>query len=101
MGEVLAEGRQWPAHAPTLFDRRPQCIDQRSEILRSQPCARGEWHLAARVAADRLWALVGGKLLSPGQGGTGFGPLRGSRLGLPASPLLPDATEPAILRPHA
>src|SRR5260370_26510343 len=31
----------------------------------------------------------------------GAGPLRSSRLALPAPPLLPDAAEPLVLRPHA
>src|SRR5271157_2239665 len=101
MGEVLAERRQWLAGASALLDRSPQRFDQRGEILRLQPCARGTWHVAAAVAACGLCALVGRKLLSPGQRRTGFGPLRGSRLALPAPALLRDPTDPPVLRPHA
>src|SRR5208282_1204174 len=75
--------------------------DQGSEVLLVEPCARGAWHLSAAVAACGFGALVGGKLLSSGQRGIGFGPLRGSRLALPAPALLPDTTDPPVLRPHA
>src|SRR5437879_4576148 len=101
MGEVLAEGSRWLAGASALLDRSPQRFDQRGEVLCRQPCALGAWHLVAAVAACGLWTLVGGKLLSRGQRRTGFGSLRSARLALPAPALLPDTTDPPVLRPYA
>src|SRR5260370_41410343 len=101
MGGVLAEGDQRPTGASALLDRGTQRVDERGEILRLEPRAGGAWQHAAAAAACGLSALVGGELFSPGQRGTGAGPLRSSRLALPAPPLLPDATEPLVLRPDA
>src|SRR5271170_688296 len=101
MGEVVAEGGQWPAGASALLDRRTQRFDQRGEILPLQPYAWGTWHFAAAATACGLGALVGRELLSPGQGGTGSGPLRGSRLALLAPALLPDTTDSPVLCPYA
>src|SRR5258708_10413711 len=101
MGDVLAEGARWPAGASAVLDRSTQRVDQGGEILRIEPRAGGAWHHAATVALCGLPTLVGRELFSPGQRGTGFGPLRSSRLALPAPPLLPDATEPLVLRSHA
>src|SRR5258708_33913033 len=101
MGGILAEGDQRLAGASALLDRGTQRVVEGAEILRVQPRAGGAGHHAAAAAACGLCALVGGELFSPGQRGTGFGPLRSSRLALPAPPLLPDATEPLVLRPHA
>src|SRR5208283_3422718 len=77
-----------------------QRLDQRGEILRRQPCAWRTGHLVATVAPCGLWPLVGRKLFSPGQRGTGFGPIRGARLALLAPALLPDTTDPLVLRPY-
>src|SRR5207245_11200773 len=71
------------------------------EILRVESRAGGAWHYAATLAACGFSTLVGGELFSPGQRGTGFGPLRSSRLALPAPSLLPAATEPLVPSPHA
>src|ERR1700694_2790624 len=101
MGGVLAEGDQWPVGASALLDRGTQRVDQRGEILRVESRAGGARHHATAVAACGFATLVGGELFSPGQRGAGFGPLRSSRLALPAPSLLPDATEPVVLRPGA
>src|SRR5712692_1832710 len=101
MGGILAKGQRWLAGASPLLDRGTQRVDEGAQILCVKPRAGGARHHAAAVAACGFSALVGGELFSPGQRRIGFGPLRSSRLALPAPPLLPDATEPLVLRPDA
>src|SRR3974377_1365937 len=100
MGGVLAERDQRLARATPLLDRRTQRVDPRGQILCIQPRAGGTGHHAAAPAACGLSALECGELFSPGQRRTRFGSLPSARLALCASPLLPDATEPFVLRPH-
>src|ERR1700722_1600364 len=99
MGSVLAQGeRRWYAEPPELLDRGPQRHYEGGEILRVEPGAGRAGHESAALVANRFRTVVGGKLLSPSQRGVGARPLRGSRLALCASPFLPDATEPLVLR---
>src|SRR5437660_9535955 len=98
MGGVLAQGERRRFAGPSaLLDRGPQRRHEGGKILRIEPRAGRARHELAAAAAYRFWALVGGELFSPGQRGTGTGPLRSSRLALCPSPFLPDATEPLVL----